>query len=282
MGIDSNDTPIPRTTGFVTSDEDSIYYEASGWSRNVPLMFCHGLGGNHASWFQQVPEFARDYFVITWDHRGFGLSSDRNSSSGPAHAVTDLTAVLDNLDVERVHLVGQSMGGWTALGFVIREPDRVLTLTLADTIAGVYTPEIAAALQGTLQQDGMPSSDWENVLGQHPALGRGFRQTNPVGAYLYQQIAGFGPARHAEIMVGLGKTAYRDNSLRDVQTPVLFLVGEQDELFPPAMVRSVAPKFSNAQVVELPGAGHSPYFETPRAWNDALRQFLGKPASAGA
>ena len=53
----------------------------------------HGAGGNHAIWYQQVPVFARDYYVITWDQRGFGLSRNRDGLANPRTATADLLAI---------------------------------------------------------------------------------------------------------------------------------------------------------------------------------------------
>jgi pimeloyl-ACP methyl ester carboxylesterase len=59
-----------------------------------------------------------------------------------------------------------------------------------------------------------------------------------------------------------------------LNVPTLLIVGEHDPIFPPAVIRSVAAELRGAQVTELPGAGHSPYFETPDAWNEAIIAFL--------
>ena len=71
--------------------------------------------------------FARDYCVVTWDQRGFGLSTNRNGLANPRTATADLLAILDHLGVERAHVVGQSLGGWAALGLAIAHADRVRT-----------------------------------------------------------------------------------------------------------------------------------------------------------
>ena len=58
--------------------------------------------------------------------------------------------------------------------------------------------------------------------------------------------------------------------------PTLMITSENDVLFPPDMIREVAGHIPGAQVVELPPAGHSPYFETPAAFNETVQAFLGK------
>jgi glyoxylase-like metal-dependent hydrolase (beta-lactamase superfamily II) len=130
---------------FIESDSEQIYFEFWGDSGPVVILG-HGLGGNHAVWYQQVAFLSQHYRVITWDQRGFGNSTRSTGVIGPAPAVEDLARVLEHLEVERAHVIGQSMGGWSALGFAIDHPERVISLVLADTTAGIFTPAIRQTL----------------------------------------------------------------------------------------------------------------------------------------
>lgn len=271
------DRAPPRRSGFVHHDGEALYWESVG--DGAPLVLCHGAGGNHAVWFQQVPFFARHRRVITWDHRGFGRSSDRAGASGPAAAVGDLEAILAELSVDVCDLVGQSMGGWTALGFALRHPGRVRTLTLADTPGGIASPELAA-LARRLRSAGASALAPPVVLGHHPALDPSFAERDPARAYLYQLLGGFGEPDLARVAPRLLETTVASGDLAGLRVPVLFVVGAHDALFPPALLRAAAACVPGARVVEIPGAGHSPYFERPEAWNAAVAEHLG-PAAKG-
>lgn len=267
---------IPRETGFVASRDERIYWESHG--SGDPLMLCHGAGGHHTTWFQQVPVLARRRRVVTWDHAGFGLSTDRAGLSGPVVAVEDLRAVLGALGLGRVDLVGQSMGGWTALGLALAEPARVRRLVLADSLAGLSSPAIsshlrrlAAAAATALPKE--PAGAPVQRLGAHPALDPSFVERDPVRAHLYQALAEFAPDLRA-VGARLLAHAWPMEALRDFAVPVLMVVGERDALFPPALLREAALLFRDARVVEIPGCGHSPYFEEPEAWNRAVEAFL--------
>lgn len=262
-----------RSNGFTESDGERIYYESVGEGEPA-LVLCHGAGGNHAVWYQQVPVFARHRRVISWDHRGFGRSSARGGPTSPAAAVRDLGAVLAATQVAgALDLVGQSMGGWTALGFGLAEPARVRRLVLADTPGGIMTPELGAALgalgRGPLAPDG--------ELGRHPALGASLVRRDPARAYLYQMLGAFGEPELAKIAPSLFATVVADERLAALAGRVLFVVGDEDALFPPAAIRASAAKIPGARVVEIDDAGHSPYFEQPEAWNRAVAEFLGLP-----
>jgi pimeloyl-ACP methyl ester carboxylesterase len=256
-----------RFTGahFASSGED-IYYEVAGDAEDV-VVLGHGLGGNHAVWFQQVAVLAERYRVVTWDQRGFGMSSNRAGASGPPAATDDLTALLDHLGVERAHLVGQSMGGWAVVGVALRAPERVRSLVLADTIAGIGNEAIGAAMRTLSRRTVEPG-----VLGAHPAVGAEFDRTR---AFLYQQLGGFRTELDEADMIGtLFSTHYPAHEVAKLAVPVLCVVGSEDDLMPPAAIREVAAVLADARFVEIPGAGHSPYFEQPDAWNAAVLDFL--------
>ena len=270
-GPDAADVPLERSYGFVKSGGEDIYYESTG--HGDPLVLCHGAAGNHLVWYQQVAALAASYRVITWDQRGFGLSTNKTGVGGPEAAVRDLEAVLTHLEVRRAHLVGQSMGGWAALGLVLAHPDRVLSLILADSVAGIETPEIEAAEDAYLKAARAAPRPETLPLGRHPALKDDFWHRDPARAFLYQDLS---LLRQPEATGGQAQrnTTYARDSLRRIKTPVLFVVGSQDEIFPPALIRRAAALVPGATVVEIPDAGHSPYFETPDVWNAAVLSFL--------
>ena len=161
-------------------DGETLYYEVvgGGEASHLPLVLSHGAGGNHAIWFQQVAPFAADRTVVTWDHRGFGRSSDRAARSGPEVAAGDLLALCDHLGIGRADLVAQSMGGWTVVGAALQRPSLARTLVLADTPAGFTSPAVTEALAGA-RRDAVLEAWKGDVLGEHPALDRSFPLTYP-------------------------------------------------------------------------------------------------------
>ncbi len=101
-----------------------LYYEISGPEGAQPVIFLHGAGGNHISWWQQVPHFNKTYRCVSIDHRGFGRTLDP-AGAGSTRFVDDLEGLLSHLGYDQVALVAQSMGGWSCLPFAIRAPKRV-------------------------------------------------------------------------------------------------------------------------------------------------------------
>jgi pimeloyl-ACP methyl ester carboxylesterase len=268
-----------RTTGTVEHAGESIFYERFAVG-GPTVILGHGLGGNHASWYQQVgPLTAAGFDVVTWDQRGFGGSSRRTGAIGPVVAIDDLLSLLDHLAlddpaVERVHLVGQSMGGWTAMGFAVAHPERLASLTLTDTLAGVMTDGVRAALRSG---DGPTRAEVpEGAVAQHPALGERFCREHPDRALLYQQLAGFGDKPDDGDIINLLMTTWFDlDAIAALDLPVLTIVGSDDQLCPHGAMAAVTDAIPGARLVVVDGAGHSPYFEAPDEWNRALLDFLG-------
>jgi pimeloyl-ACP methyl ester carboxylesterase len=256
--------PLAQVNGI------DFYYEAQG--EGPAVVFAHGAGGNHASWFQQVPFFARTYRVITFDHRGFGQSADTNGL-GRGSFVDDLRALLDGLGIEKASLVAQSMGGATALGFAVKYPQRVQALVMADTLGGVPLPGELGEAQRRVQAATRDLPQLDRVVSKSlPAR-------DPAKAQLYLQIASFNPDNATRLTPSPGAVAPAPISITDVAStarklPVLFLVGSDDVLQPPAIVRAAAGMVPGAQFTLVPDSGHSVYFEQPDVFNFEVGRFL--------
>lgn len=257
-------TGIARRTGRLDVEGESLWYEDIG--DGPALVLCHGLGGNGAVWYRQVPVFARDFRVVVWDQRGFGRSTNRHGRAGPVAAAADLGALLDHLEIARTHLVGQSMGGWAVLGAALARPDRVASLTFSATTGGlpVTVPE-----QPPVR--GAPPA----LLGVHPALTEAAGSEQPEVAYLYQALGSFGDRPPDAEMAGLlARTTYDPARTSALDVPALFLTGELDRVIPTPLVRQAAAQLPGARLVVWPDSGHSAYVEQPDRWNAALRDFL--------
>jgi 3-oxoadipate enol-lactonase len=246
---------------------DDVYFEVVGAPDAPVAVLGHGAGGNHAIWFQQVAVFEREHRVVTWDQRGFGNSTNRNGQANPHTATNDLLAILDHLDIERADIVGQSMGGWAALGLALAHPDRVRSLVLADTLAGIAIEGWFKAAAAIAPRIGTFN---------HPALSNDFCVRNPERAHLYLQIGGLRRDPFADqtpLLLTMAEVTYTDEQLGELDIPTLFIVGTQDEIFPPAAVADAAGRIPGARVELIEGAGHSPYFEQPGVWNALVQDF---------
>ncbi len=250
----------------------SLYYQVHG--RGPWLVLAHGAAGNHLSWWQQVPVFAQRYRCLVFDHRGFGLSHNGERGPEPARFVDDLEALLDHLGAEEVRLIGQSMGGFTCLGFALRHPQRVKALVMASTLAGMRRPVWQAAPQEVRAH---AQRLWERRRQRgRRALGPAFARLHPHLAFLYRQIASLNPPRPPDLPRRYPILAWEPAELQRLTMPVLFIVGEEDDLFPPPLVAVGKELLPNARLLVVPGAGHSVYYEKPEAFNRAVLEFLAE------
>lgn len=250
---------------FLEIESARLYYETHG--SGPPLVFVHGLGGNHLSWWQQVPRFRDRYSCTVFAQRGFYPSG---GEARPEFYGRDLGALLDHLGVEDAVLVGQSMGGWTCTMLALEAPSRVRALVLCDTVGVIrFPPELEARRP--------PSRDAELFArGVHPAAGDRMAAEQPALHHLYRGIDGLSPgvdkmALRRELD---GLRAVPPERFADHAYPILWVWGTEDASIPVEAAELARETFPRARVELVPATGHSVYFERPDIFNALLEDFL--------
>lgn len=261
---------------FALSHGQPIYYERHG--EGPAVVFCHGAGSNAATWWQQIPVFARSHTCITLDNRCFGRSAAGSPAFEPNLFVDDLVAVLDAERVERATLVCQSLGGMTGLRCALLYPARVNAFVACDSPLAIDHPAMLANVKRFLAA--VEATELEDR-----ALSRRFVAQQPALAFLYGQINRFNPAIHSpQNALGWGarlaslfasEYVLPTASLRELNCPTLFIVGEEDPVVTPDVVRDLAQYVRGSRVVTITGAGHSPYFEQALEFNRVVMDFVG-------
>lgn len=248
---------------YITVGDSDLYYEEYG--QGYPIVLLHGVGGNHASWYHQVHAWGNQYRIIVPDARGFGNSNDIEGL-GRSAFVADLLALLDVLNIDSVVIVGQSMGGGTAAVFACQYPDRVDGVVLADTLFSLVLPEEIRESMRELSARTSKLSQLQRVLGAE------FRATHPEMAMLYSMLASFNATNVHNLRGQQDPIALED--LAGSNVPVLYLVGEDDILFPAEAVRVVHEHTPGSTFEIVPKAGHSPYFERAKDFNERVEAWL--------
>jgi pimeloyl-ACP methyl ester carboxylesterase len=254
---------------FANVNDIELYYESHG--TGPALVFAHGAGGNHLSWWQQVPAFQERFRCVTFDHRAFGLSRDV-AGGGRVQFAADVIALVDRLKIRRFFVIAQSMGGRTAAGLIRRAPERLRGVVFAGSTGGSVDDDVRA-----LQRKHTHSLPEESRTLMARSLWPGFVECNPQLAFLYREINRLNPKRPADFLaLQPGYRGTFSNALAQSGVPVLFLVGEHDAITPPQIVERAAALATGARFRVIPAAGHSAYFEKPREFNEAVLDFIGE------
>lgn len=257
----------------------------------------HGLGGNKTSFFDTVSALTPEHSVHALDLPGFG------SSSKPARAGYDapffaraVVRFLDAMEIDRAHLVGNSMGGRVALEIAFSEPDRVSSLSLlAPALAfrrrrgfvplvRMMRPELAA-IPHPLSPDQVRSRFW-SMFARPERLDPSvadiacdeFCRTYRSRA---ARIAFFAALRNIYLDAPYGERGFWTR-LAELAPPALFVWGDNDRLVPAAFSRHVAEALPRAAQVTLPECGHVPQVELPERTNELLADHIERATAASA
>ncbi|MGH3648182.1 MAG: alpha/beta fold hydrolase [Micromonosporaceae bacterium] len=255
-----------------------IAYTRAG--SGVPLVLLHAFPLSSQMWGAQRGGLSRESDVVTPDQRGFGESASPDAFQGvPAdlnEAVDDLVRLLDQLELPRVVLGGLSMGGYVALAFARRYPDRLRGLLLANTKASADPAEAAAnrhRIADAVQRAGTSEPLLTEVFPKLLAPGAAERapklaesvaelvRSAPPNAVAWAQRAMAGRTDTLEVLVSLA-------------VPVLVIAGEADALMARTEADAMAGAARDAELVTIPGAGHLSALEAPREFNEAVSGLL--------
>ena len=238
-----------------------------------PLLFVHAFPLNRRMWAPQVEALSDRYRCLTVDLRGFGESDAPSGPYSLDEMAADLVGVLDALQLDRVTLVGLSMGGYIAFAFWRRAADRLRALVLADTRAGADSAAIRASREALAQQ--------AELEGQAPVVASQLpRLLSPAAsADLRQWVSDMIEEGTPQGVAGaLRAMAARPDAgaiLPQIACPVLVMAGADDVVTPAAEMAAMAKQLPATPFQVLAGAGHLANLEAAEGFNAALRTFMG-------
>lgn len=282
----------PREHWVEVSDDVRLWVRESGDRSSPPVLLVMGAASSGVVWPDAlVHHLGRRHRVVVWDHRDTGRSS-RAMDTAP-YALTDLAAdavrVLDQLGIDRAHVVGMSMGGLLTQLLMIDHPDRLLSATLFCT----------GALGGTRGGDDMPGPSAE-LLALWARLGEPRDEPAEMAFRVehWQLLAGGAvPFPDEEVLaleqLGIAHGGPRDASsataharaettgldrgaeLASVCVPTLVLEAPEDPAYPPPNAAHLAGAITGARLVRIPGMGHALPGAVVGHLADVLEQHLG-------
>jgi len=267
---------------YAEAEGARIYFEETG--TGIPILFIHEFAGDYRSWEPQVRHLSRQWRCITYSARGYPPSDAPGEEAlyGQDFATRDAIAVLDAADVDKAHIVGLSMGGYTALMFALQNPERVLSATSGgggsgsapvDSGNATFAAE-ARARAAEMERSGRIDA---NAMGHGPTrvqlLDKDLRTWRDFVANLAEHPAA-ASAMTLRRVQAMRPTLYGfEAGLKALETPVLLMVGDEDE---PCLDVNLWLKrtMASAQLAVLPASGHAINLEEPAMFNGFLERFL--------
>jgi 3-oxoadipate enol-lactonase len=256
---------------FARVGDLTIHYADEGPRARDAVVFVNSLGSDLRIWDDVAPAIAERHRVIRYDTRGHGLSS-----AGPGEArmddfVADLEGLLDALAVERVTLIGLSIGGMIAQLFHVSHPARLASLVLCCTAHRIGTAESWAARIETVRAGGIAAvadvtmERWftANFRASRTAELEGARNMltrTPLAGY----IAGCAALRDADLT----------EAAKAIAVPTTCVAGREDGSTPVDLVRALAELVPGAAFQVIDQAAHIPCVEQPQAMVRLLEQHL--------
>lgn len=250
---------------FLTRPDGArLYHEEHGDRGAEAIVLLEGMGGDVPGWRRNIPHLARALWVIAYDFRGNGNSSEPGGPVTMTTFVDDTLALLDELDVDRAHVYGQSFGGMVALELTLENPNRVRTLVLAATHAG------GAHLVPSRRQPAPKDEPWRSLYAP------GFPDVHPEHVAEDLRVAAAQP-RHPR--GGRRQWQAMQNfdvydRLPTIVAPTLVLHGSEDRLVDPANGELLAGRIPGAELVVLQGAGHLYHSERADEADAAVLDFV--------
>jgi 3-oxoadipate enol-lactonase len=248
-------------------------YELSGKTKASVVILSHSLGCSLGMWDPQMDALGPHFQILRYDIRGHGRSEVPPGPYTPELLAKDAIALLDALEIDKVHWVGLSMGGMIGQAVALNHSDRLKSLTLCDTTAAI-PPEAQPLWQeriDAVRRKGI-ESQMEPTMERYFTLS--FLKSNPpmLGVIRKQFLA-----TPAEGYLGCVEAIRRLNfldRLSKIKIPTLIMVGEDDPGTPISASQAIHKKISNSKLVIIQSARHLPNVEQSEIFNTNLLTFL--------
>ena len=289
MAIESREGRIPVSGG-------EVWYRVVGGGDAIPLLTLHGGPGAGHDYLESLEALADERPVVFYDQLGCGQSDQPDDTSlwRVERFVREVDEVREALGLDRVHLLGQSWGGWLAIEYMLSQPEGIVSLTLASTSASTgqfvreankLIDELPADMRDAIrhgdQEGAFDSPEYTRAMDEfyHRHVCRLDPWPDPMlrtasnleGNQVYLTMNG----PNEFTVIGNLKDWDRTDRLGEIQVPTLITVGRFDEI-PPVCAETLHAGIPGSDVRIFERSGHCAHLEEPEAYMPILRDFLHK------
>lgn len=243
--------------------------EGSGF----PVVFIHGLAGDHTAWTPQLEAFRANHRVVAFDNRGAGQSTQIDEPVSTEDLARDTLGLMDALQIDRAHVVGRSMGGSIGQHMALLAPERVHTLTMCASFAKLdpLGVRVLTNMREVLEWRG----DWADHA-RHSVpnfVSPAFYNANPQTVAQIEALIG-GETRLQACYVRQNHACLEHDTLDrlgEIACPTLILAGGSDPICSLTSTRWMQERIAQAEVVVFEASSHFFLIEE----SDRFMQVLG-------
>jgi pimeloyl-ACP methyl ester carboxylesterase len=271
--------PNSEYSHFAEIDGVRLHYQEKG--SGAPLVLIHGYTSSTYSWKDVFEPLAKSFHVIAVDLKGFGFSAKPDGDYTRRAQALLVAHLLDHLQLDKVWVCGNSMGGEVALNFALLSPERVAGLILidsagvvvpgADTLAPSYllVPGVGRVLMAlVLTSDKLVRSGLEKSLYNHALI------TEERVASYHRPLKTRGGQLAALRAITQRSLFAVEPNLNKIASPTLIIWGAQDALIPLAAGQKMHSLIKDSQLVVFENCGHLPQEEMPARVVEEVTRFI--------
>lgn len=258
-------------------DGAHFYYETHG--DGEPLVLIPGLGTGLWLWFKQSPFFARHFRTIIFDPPGVGRSGITNEELTTRSLAAKVAGLLDNLDIERAHVLGASLGGFVAQEFALDYPQKLMSLVLCCTSAGgvghvpspasvweAYSANFHLSRNERIRAN-LALSFSPRFIAEHKA---------EIERIMEMRLSNDMPDEVYMSQVRAGLSFDSSARISNIETPTLVITGDADIIVPIENSHNLQAAIPDAKLVIVTGGSHLFFIEQAEDFNVAVLEFINR------
>jgi len=274
-------SPDAGMEGMITAAGGPIAYETAG--SGTPVIFIHAAIADRRMWNREMRVFSADHRTVSFDLRGYGKSPP---ASAPFSCVSDIRAIVSQLELKKPFLVGCSMGGGFAVSYAIEFPDEVSGLLLA-------APGVSGTPFEAFSKEELPAFEYDEMKSKEIAVAWSQGKASEASEMLRQlwcsALEGENLKLFREMVEQNSTEIFAERSmqhlekgrpsyplLHTIHIPTTVLVGGRDNPSSIPFAKLISRKIPDSRLVVVPGADHLINLSKPDAFETELRSALSR------